>query len=267
MQPSGHMACRAKTRQRIEMIINAFVPRKAFCSSALVQTLEQVSGSENLPLSFGVKQKGLSPVNPHAGFRACRPPFDGLHGGLKTRCDSALMGYYHSIIIHPSLVLLCIRFSAMLYTSCEYPFYRSQGSCVHFSLYMGFTVILVPRYVSPFTSIYISVSQQRPKFVARNFCDRADNLCPHQIKPLLLALDCVAQFNVRIRLVCGNIATTARCFLDSRRCACCSCPCFYSSVFQRRNIIFDSYGTQKPLFSCREPLPPPCRAVYIACGG
>lgn len=38
-------ACRAKRHaERIERIINAFVPRKAFCSSALMQTLEQVSG-------------------------------------------------------------------------------------------------------------------------------------------------------------------------------------------------------------------------------
>lgn len=38
-------ACRAKRHaERIERIINAFVPRKAFCSSGLMQTLEQVSG-------------------------------------------------------------------------------------------------------------------------------------------------------------------------------------------------------------------------------
>lgn len=37
-------ACRAKGTPTIERIINAFVPRKAFCSSALMQTLEQVSG-------------------------------------------------------------------------------------------------------------------------------------------------------------------------------------------------------------------------------
>lgn len=37
-------ACRANDTPTIERIINAFVPRKAFCSSALMQTLEQVSG-------------------------------------------------------------------------------------------------------------------------------------------------------------------------------------------------------------------------------
>ena len=40
----GISACRANDTPTIERIINAFVPRKAFCSSALMQTLEQVSG-------------------------------------------------------------------------------------------------------------------------------------------------------------------------------------------------------------------------------
>jgi hypothetical protein len=46
MQALEHIGVpRKKTRRKnIERIINAFVPRKAFCSSALMQTLEQISG-------------------------------------------------------------------------------------------------------------------------------------------------------------------------------------------------------------------------------
>ena len=71
MQLREHIgAPRKRHAERIERIINAFVPRKAFCSSALMQTFEQVSGRSPRRF-FGVKQKGLSPVSPHAGFRAC----------------------------------------------------------------------------------------------------------------------------------------------------------------------------------------------------
>lgn len=45
MQALEHIGVpRKRHAERIERIINAFVPRKAFCSSALMQTLEQVSG-------------------------------------------------------------------------------------------------------------------------------------------------------------------------------------------------------------------------------
>ena len=50
----GISACRANDTPTIERIINAFVPRKAFCSSALMQTLEQVSGRISPPLKTGL---------------------------------------------------------------------------------------------------------------------------------------------------------------------------------------------------------------------
>jgi hypothetical protein len=55
MQALEHIgAPRKRHAERIERIINAFVPRKAFCSSALMQTLEQVSGRISPPLKTGL---------------------------------------------------------------------------------------------------------------------------------------------------------------------------------------------------------------------
>lgn len=50
-------ARRAKGTPRTERIINAFVPRKAFCSSALMQALEQVSGRSPRRLKRDFRQK------------------------------------------------------------------------------------------------------------------------------------------------------------------------------------------------------------------
>lgn len=59
---------------------------------------------------------------PRAAFRAFCPPKRAKIGGTNSR-DSALTGFYHNTIIHPSFVLLCIVFSTVLYTTCAYSFH------------------------------------------------------------------------------------------------------------------------------------------------
>lgn len=155
----------------------------------------------------------------------------------------------------------------MLCTTCAYMFYCPQCPCVHLSANVHFVVIHSLGGFSPRPTVYIVLDQQRPQRRILHLSRCADNLGLNQRKSFLFSLYLLAECKVSIGFVCGYVATAARRVLDGRCCACRPRPRPYSCFFQCRDRLFQINPASEPFFSRRVPLPPPYRAVYIACGG
>ena len=155
----------------------------------------------------------------------------------------------------------------MLCTACAYMFYCPQCPCVHLSANVHFVVIHSLGGFSPRPTVHVMFDQQRPQRRILHLGRGADNLGLNQCKPFLLSLYLFGQGKIRISLVCGHVTAAARRVLDRRRCACRPRPCPYSCFFQCRDCFFKVNPSSEPFLSRRVPLPPPCRAVYIACVG
>ncbi len=173
-----------------------------------------------------------------------------------------LLSRYHYTTILCSIVY---PFSTMLCTTCAYMF-CPQCPCVHLSANVHFVVIHSLGGFSPFPTVYIcSVSSARVR--SCTLAVIADNLGLNQRKSFLFFLYLFGLGRYASALFAVTSPPPPGCPLIVAVALVARVHVFTRASSSAELIFSKVNPTSEPFFSRRVPLPPPCRAVYIACVG